>query len=609
MIIQAGIPCKLTNDSKRLLLEHFDAIHNSPFQIYHLALLFSPSSSWLCKCYSAELPLKVKVVKGLPAEWGACSRTVSPNYIMLALSYWNNTVAAGSGIGNIRIFDAITGSQVAVLSGHTSAVRSVVFSSDGRLIVSGSDDTTVKLWDMQTGGVVKTLYGHTGQVLSVSTSEDQTRIASGSDDNIIHLWDITTGECLCTIEQQEGVHYVSFSPLDPQHIISVSGGKVWQWDTSGHQLSLIGGGTHIAFSPEHTQFALCNGNVITVQNFSSRTIVAEFYMADDNTSCCCFSPDGRLVAAAAGNIAYVWNITSSNPHLVETFVGHSEKILSLVFSSPFSLISSSCDFLVKVWQIGVLSTGPATTDQQPTSAPIKSVSLQAMAGIAVSHDNNGVVKIWDISTGLCKSTFQIPVAGDINSQNGDGRLINGRLIFVWHGDEGIHIWDTEKGELLQTLDTTWCLEIRISGDGSKIFSLHEKSIQAWSMWTWELVGEVILGLELDSHLDPLCLDKSRVRIYSKQLSTWEGWDFGTSGSSPIPFDPSIGRPCLDLIGGVPWWVTGSAQIKDTITGKVVFRLSGKYSKANDLQWDGQYLVAGYDSGEVLILDFHDIYPQ
>jgi hypothetical protein len=54
---------------------------------------------------------------------------------------------------------------------------------------------------------------------------------------------------------------------------------------------------------------------------------------------------------------------------------------------------------------------------------------------------------------------------------------------------------------------------------------------------------------------------------------------------------------------------GSAQIKDTITGKVVFQLSGRYAKANDVQWDGQYLVAGYDSGEVLILDFHDVYPQ
>jgi hypothetical protein len=43
-------------------------------------------------------------------------------------------------------------------------------------------------------------------------------------------------------------------------------------------------------------------------------------------------------------------------------------------------------------------------------------------------------------------------------------------------------------------------------------------------------------------------------------------------------------------------------IKDTVTGKVVLQLNGRYAKPFDVQWDGQYLVAGYESGEVMILD-------
>jgi WD40 repeat protein len=258
-------------------------------------------------------------------------------------------------------------------------VWSVVFSSDGRSLVSGSDDRTVKLWDVQTGGVVKTFHGHTNAVYSVSISADHTRIVSGSKDSTICLWDIQTGECLCTIKQQQAVSHVSFSPIDPQHIISISDGKVWQWDINGHQLSPIYSGTHIAFSPDHAQFALCNGKVVTVQNSDSREIVAEFHVADDDTSYCCFSPDGRLVAAAAGNIAYVWDITSPDPHLVETFVGHSDRILSLVFSSPSILISSSEDYSMKFWQIGVSSIGPAITDQQSTPPKI-SVSQSTSKG-------------------------------------------------------------------------------------------------------------------------------------------------------------------------------------------------------------------------------------
>ena len=546
------------------------------------------------------------MVKGLSAEWGACSRTVSQDSLILALSYWNNTVAAGSGSGSITIFDAVTGSQAAVLSGHTDWVRSVVFSSDGRLIVSRSDDATVKLWDVQTGGVIKTFHGHASWVRSVSISADHTRIASGSDDNTIRLWDITTGECLCTM-QQEAISHVSFSPTDPQHIISISNNKVSEWDINGHQLSPTYNGTHIAFSPDHTQFALCYGNAVTVQNSDSRAIVAEFHVAGDDTSYCCFSPDGRLIAAAAGNTAYVWDITSPDPHLIDTFVGHISGITSLVFSSPSSLISGSNDCSIKFWRIGVLSIDPIATGQQSTSPPICSVSLQSKAGIAVSHDEDGVVKTWDISTGLCKATFQIPAARGVGPSESDAKLIDGRLIIVWYKDEKVHIWDTGTGELLQTLDTLHCNCLRISGDGSRFFSLHVGSIQAWSMWTWEPVGEVKLELWGGPYLDSLCIDSSRVRIHSTGSSAQEGWDFGISGSSPVPFDPSTGRPHLDFIGGAFWQTDGPCWIKDTVTGKVVFRLSGRYENPIGVQWDGQYLVAGYGSGEILILDFHDVY--
>ena len=257
-----------------------------------------------------------------------------------------------------------------------------------------------------------------------------------------------------------------------------------------------------------------------------------------------------------------------------------------------------------------MSIDPVTTDQQSTSPLICSVSLQAKAGIAVSHDKAGVVKTWDISTGLCKATFQIPDARNVFFGNSDAKMVDGRLIFVWFKHNSIHIWDTEKGELLQSLDmVSECRGLRISGDGSKIFFLDEESIQAWYMWTWEPVGEVKLGLEGYLHLDSLCINSSRVRIHSYGSSAQEGWDFGISGSSPVLFDPSTGRPHLDFIGGAWWQTHDPSWIRDTVTGKKVFQLSWRYAKPNDVQWDGQYLVAGYRSGEVLILDFHHMYLQ
>jgi len=541
------------------------------------------------------------VVKGLQTEWGKCSHTVSLDGIPLALSYWNNTIAVGSSSRDIIILDGTIGSQVAALSGHTGYVRSLTFSSDGTSLVSGSEDHTVKLWDVQTGGVVKTFSGHTFIVWSVSISADSTRIASGSADETICLWDIQTGECYCAIKQQHHVYNVCFSPKNPQYFLSVSDHKVWQWDIDGHQIATECDGSYVAFSLDGTQFISCNEAVVTVQNSDSRATVAEFHVPKSSAGCCCFSPDGGLVAVAADFTVYVWDITGSDPHLVETCIGHASSITSLAFSSPSSLISASYDFSVKTWQIGGLSTDLIATDLKSTlstPASIASVSIQARDGIAISSDSAGVVKTWDISTGLCKTSFQTPAQ---NAYWGDAQLIDGRLILVGLEQKKVYIWDTGKGELLQTLDVPkWGGIPRISGDGSKLFCLSDALIQVWSMWTWELVGEV--EIEEWDYLDPLQVYGSKIWVQSKDLPTL-GWDFGISGSSPVPlFDTPSERPYLDFIRS-PW------RIKDTVTGKVIFQLCGRYAELRVTQWDGRYLVLGYGSGEVLILDFHHMYPK
>ena len=140
IIIPAGVSCRWTNDSQCFLMEHLDTICNSPSQIYHSALPLSPHSTWLQECYGSEILQEVKVVKGLPAGWGTCSRTVSFGTKVYEVSYCSNMIAVGSCHRDIIILDTITGSRTATLSGHTDEVYAVTFSSDGRSLVSGSDD-------------------------------------------------------------------------------------------------------------------------------------------------------------------------------------------------------------------------------------------------------------------------------------------------------------------------------------------------------------------------------------------------------------------------------------------------------------------------------------
>ena len=641
MTFQAGVESQWTNDTQRFLLEHFDTIHTSPSHIYHSALPLSPSSSWLYKCYSTELSSMVKVVKGPSARWGMCSRTISLDGIPEALSYWDNAIAIGSGLGDIIILNAVTGIQTAVLSGHTGQVNSLIFLPDGTSLVSGSNDETAKLWDLQTGGVVKTFSGHTGPVWSVSISADHTTIASGSKDHTIRLWDIQTGECYQTIKHHDTVLHVWFSPTDSQYLMSVSDDKVWQWDTNGHQLKSPCEGTWIAFSSDGTQFVLRNHRDVTVQNCDSGVVVAEFCVALSHAQDCCFSPDGRLLAVAVESTVVIWDITSSNPCCVETIVGHTSGITSFAFSSPSTLISTSADKSVKFWQIGALSTNPVGTNPNSTfstPAPIRSITLQAKDGVIVTSDSDGVVKTWDIPTGLCIASFQTLVHSDhkedgqsvndqlvddqpmddqvvddqvvddqlvddqsINGQLIRGGLINGRLI-IFQYDEQIKIWDAEKGELLLAVDTPDKLEdLRISGDGSIIFGLGGDYIQAWSIQTGEVVGEV--EIEHSTHLGTLTVDGLKVWAHHPDLG-YQGWDFGIQGSSPVQLPNILSHPSGNI-----FWDVDVSGIKDSDTTKAIFQLSGSFAKPSDVQCDGHYLVAGYESGELLILESNNVLLQ
>jgi WD40 repeat protein len=591
--------CKWTKDSQRLLLENFDAIHNSPSYLYHCSLPLSPSSSWLHKSYDAELSQGVKVVRGLPTEWGTCSRTVPLPSDPNALACWNNIIAVGLESSDIIILNGITGSQMAVLSGHTNSVRSLTFLLEGASIVSGSRDRTLKLWDVQTGGVIRTFCGHTDYVYSVSISPSHTTIASGSEDKAIRLWDIQTGECHCVLELQEPVYCVTFSPMDPQHLVSWSGDDIQQWDIDSCQVKSTYEGSSPAFSLDGTHFISNRGNTATVQNTGSGVTVATYSMADGELHHCCFSPNGKLVAAAARATTYVWDITSSDPHPIETFIGHTDEITSLTFSSSSSLISGSQDQSVKFWQIGASSTDPVASGPQsapPALAPIRSITLQAKDGIAISSDSDGVVRTWDLSTGHCKASFQTPAKG---SHQRCIQWVDSRLILVWCADKKVYIQDAEKGQLLQTVDAPEddVFDIRISGDGSKVFCLDRNYVQAWSISTGEVVGQIgHLGYLFQGAL--LTMDGSRAWI-----STY-GWDFGIPGSPPIELSGVLPvRPHLDFTGGVRRYKTNIPAIEDTVIGKVVFQLPAKLASPSDSQWDGQYLVAGYENGEVLILDF------
>ena len=59
-------------------------------------------------------------------------------------------LAVGTSPG-IWLYDARTGAEVSLITGHSFRVNAVAFSPDGLTLASGSRDHTVRLWDVATG--------------------------------------------------------------------------------------------------------------------------------------------------------------------------------------------------------------------------------------------------------------------------------------------------------------------------------------------------------------------------------------------------------------------------------------------------------------------------
>ena len=363
------------------------------------------------------------------------------------------TLMSAGGDG-IRLWDAHTGELVNTFVSHS---ENAVFSTDGTKIVSSGRES-IRILDVQTGKLLKTILSYTDFVKSVCFSSDGKTLISGSTDNNIRLWDVHTGKLIKTLTKHtDSVNSVVLSPDGKTIASGSSDDTIRLWDlNTGKDIRIL------------------SGHSLSVNNVA-------------------FSPDGKMIGSGSSDDTIrLWN-SSTGKHL-KTLIGHKASAYNSVTSVIFSpdgntLVSGSRDETIRVWNVHTgkhLYTLGKPLAYGRFQAWVNSVAISPDGNTIVSGNGGwgveitsvgGAIMLWDTRIGQVRKTLtrHSGIPGRIVNCvafSSDGKtVVSSGQNYDGLGEE-IRLWDSLTGEHQKTFTghTGGVFSLVFSPDGKTLAS-------------------------------------------------------------------------------------------------------------------------------------------
>jgi len=331
----------------------------------------------------------------------------------------------GSSDKTARLWDIATGIELRRFTGHSDAVRSAVFSSDDRFVLTASGhykengDNTVRLWDARTGQSRLLMSGHTKPVTAAVMSPDSKLALSTSYDSTVRIWNLRSGKEVHRLQRDtKPVLCGAFSPNGHYAVTGGENGLAVLWDVNSGKF---------------------------VRQFEGHSAPVESVA---------ISPSGKwLLTGSDDSTARLWDMQTGKQ--IRPFEGHTNSIESVVFSpDEREILLGSYDNTASLWD---LKTGKKLRQFVGHSMPVGSVAFAPDGHTCLTGSFDHTARLWDIQTGQELRRF----TGHSDNVNFIALLSGSRQLWTGSADGSVRLWDVASGKelcrLYSFLDGSWAV--------------------------------------------------------------------------------------------------------------------------------------------------------
>ena len=403
---------------------------------------------------------------------------------------------AGFTESSIRLWDAHSGKAIGTLEGHRAFGSDLLFTPDGKKLISSSADQTIRLWDWSTRQPAGILRGHVNEIDGLALAADGRTLASRCKDGSVYLWDTakpTRHLGYQIIPGSWGSGPIQFMP-DGRSILHArvpGGGEVAVWDAITLKETLRSWAT----STNHD-----DGHVVSVSPDGGQVVRFDFHghlrlwdartgletarsFADDQYFAADFSPDWKIFATARGDgtnlVAETWD--------TGTWQRRSSLITTREGAWDIDGTSQPNIFVIRN-QRGLQFldvTKPNEAPKQIPSVDFQDFALSPNGRIAAVVCEMDHTQLWDMATLQPRERLKGFLLGTHSvAFSPDGK----RLAAGGNGQEAVKLWDTETWQEVLTLSGQGSVFERLmfSPDGRYLLAVSiTGTIHLWSAPTWE----------------------------------------------------------------------------------------------------------------------------